>query len=41
MPVLIQRFGWTAALSSGTIAIVIGASLWFVIRPEGRRVHPA
>ncbi|MEO6214325.1 MAG: MFS transporter [Vicinamibacterales bacterium] len=41
MPVLIQRFGWTAALSSGTVAIVIAAFLWFLIRPEGRRVQPA
>lgn len=41
MPVLIERFGWAAALSSGTIAIVIAALLWFVIRPEGRRLQPA
>ena len=41
MPVLIQRFGWTAALSSGTIAIVIAALMWFLIRPEGRRLQPA
>lgn len=41
MPVLIQRFGWTAALSSGTIAIVIAALMWFLIRPEGRRVQLA
>ena len=41
MPVLVERFGWTAALSSGTIAIVIAASLWFLIRPEARRGQPA
>ena len=41
MPVLIQRLGWTAALSSGTIAIVIAAFLWFMIRDEDQRVQPA
>lgn len=41
MPVLVHQFGWTIALSSGTVAIVIAALLWFMIRPDGGRLQPA
>jgi ACS family glucarate transporter-like MFS transporter len=32
VPILAERFGWFAALSSGSVFALIGAALWFFIR---------
>jgi ACS family glucarate transporter-like MFS transporter len=36
VPFLAERFGWIAALSSGSVMAIIAAVLWLFIRPDQR-----
>jgi len=34
IPILVARFGWSVAVSTGALAALAGAALWMVIRVD-------
>ncbi|HEV2389012.1 MAG TPA: MFS transporter [Candidatus Acidoferrales bacterium] len=39
-PILAKRFGWTAALETAAVIILLGAFLWLFVRPDEKLPEP-